>query len=153
MKHDRCGGYGWTLLTCFILLGVALTAYGADADKEKPWSIRVGKHDQHTRVVFDMDQAVSYEIVPQGVEGKNLRVVFMEGGLAAEEYILLVDTGIVSRIHVKPQGKQTFAEILLTKAAKVKEHFRLDDPYRVIVDVTQDGKLKKAATKAAVKKP
>ncbi|WP_089718084.1 hypothetical protein [Candidatus Entotheonella palauensis] len=123
MKHGGYGGYGWMLLTCCILLGFALTAYSAD--EEKPWSIRVGEHDQHTRVVFDMEQAVSYEIVPQGVEGKNLRVVFMEGGLASEEYILLVDTGIVSRIHIKPQEKQTFAEILLTKAATVKEHFRL----------------------------
>ncbi|PON11964.1 hypothetical protein C2W62_42085 [Candidatus Entotheonella serta] len=136
---------------CFILLGMTLTAYSAD--EETPWSIRVGEHDQYTRVVFDMDQSVSYKIVPQGVEGKNLRVIFQDEGLASEEYILLVDTGIVSRIHVKPQAKQTFAEILLTKAAKVKEHFRLDDPYRVIIDVSQAKKLKKAATKASVKKP
>lgn len=151
MKHHGYGGYGWTLLTCVILLSFALMAYGAD--EEKPWSIRVGEHDQHTRVVFDMDQTVSYEIVPQGAEGKNLRVVFMESRLASEEYILLVDTGIVSRIHVKPQGKQTLAEIMLMKAAKVKEHFRLDDPYCVIIDVTQDHKFKKASTNAAVKKP
>ena len=151
MKCGRYDCYGWTLLTCFILLGFALMAYGAD-DK-KLWSIRVGEHDQYTRVVFDMDQSVPYEIVPQGAEGKNLRVVFMKGELAAEEFILLVDTGIVSRIHVKPQAGQTFAEILLTKTAKVKEHFRLDGPSRVIIDVSQAEQLKKAATKAAVKKP
>jgi hypothetical protein len=151
MKYDHDGCYGWPLLTCCILLGLALTAYSA-AD-EKPWSIRVGEHGQYTRVVFDMHQFVSYEIVPQGAEGKNLRVVFLDETLADEEYILLVDTGIVSRIHVKPQGKQTFAEIMLTQAAKVKAHFRLDDPYRVIIDVSQAGKLNHAATKAAVQTP
>lgn len=151
MKQDRCGCHGWRRLIGFILLGFALTAHGAD--NGQPWSIRVGEHDQFTRVVFDMEQVVPYEIIPQGTEGKNLRVVFLEGGLAAEEYILLVDRGIVNRIHVKPQEQQTFAEIMLIKAAKVKDHFRLNDPYRVIIDVSQAGKRKKAATNAAVKKP
>lgn len=151
MQYDRYSCYGWTLLMSIMLLGFALTIYAAD--EEKPWSIRVGEHDQYTRVVFDLDQSVAYEIVPQGVEGKNLRVIFKDGALASEEYILLIDKGIVSRIHIKPQAEKTFAEILLTKAAKVKEHFRLDSPYRVIIDVAQAGKLKKGATKAAVKKP
>ena len=140
MQHDRYRCDGWALLVYFIVLGVALTAYGAD--DEKPWSIRVGEHHQYTRVVFDMDQSVPYKIVPQGVEGKNLRVVFMNGGLASEEYILLVDKGIVNRIHIKPQAEQTLAEIMLTKSAEVKEHFHLDDPYRVIIDVSQAGKHK-----------
>jgi hypothetical protein len=134
-----------------MLLGGALTVWGAD--DEKPWSIRVGEHHQYTRVVFDMHQSVPYEIVPQGTEGKNLRVVFMNGGLASEEYILLVDKGLVSRIHIKPQTERTLAEIVLTRAAKVKEHFRLDDPDRIIIDVAQDGKHQKSATNAAVKKP
>ena len=59
----------------------------------------------------------------------------------------------MSRIHIKPQAELTFAEIMLTKTAKVKEHFRLDDPYRVIIDVLQAGKHKKASTNAAVEKP
>jgi hypothetical protein len=150
MQHDRYRRDGWTLLVCFILWGVALAAYGAD--DEKPWSIRVGDHNQYTRVVFDMDQSVPYQIVPQGAEGKNLRVVFMNGELASEEYILLVDKGIVSRIHIKPKAGQTFAEIMLTKSAEVKEHFHLDDPYRVIIDVSQAAKHKQAATDAAVEK-
>ena len=76
MRKADCGGYGWVLIMCFILLGMTLTAYSAD--EETPWSIRVGEHDQYTRVVFDMDQSVSYKIVPQGVEGKNLRVIFQK---------------------------------------------------------------------------
>ncbi len=147
--HDH--RYGWTLLIVVVLLGFASMTYSAD--EESPWSIRVGEHEQYTRVVFDMEQSVSYEIVPQGVEGKNLRVIFQDGKLASEEYILLVDTGIVSRIHVKPKARQTFAEISLTKAAMVKGHFRLEDPYRVIIDVSQAKKLKKAATQAKGKKP
>lgn len=151
MTQDDYRRGGCPLWVCLILLGVAVTAYGAD--DQKPWSIRVGEHHQYTRVVFDMDQSVPYEIVPQGAEGKNLRVVFMNGELASEEYILLVDQGIVSRIYIKPQTERTLAEIMLTKAAKVKEHFRLDNPYRIVIDVSQDGKRQKSATNAAVEKP
>lgn len=146
MQHHRYRLDKLICLTSFILLHMAITVYGADDDNLR--SIRVGEHHRYTRVVFDMDQSVPYEIVAQGIEGKNLRVVFKEGGLASEEYILLVDTGIVSRIHIKPQAEQTFAEIMLTKAAKVKEHFRLDDPDRVIIDVSQAEKSRKAAPKS-----
>ncbi len=142
---------GWFVLSYLLLLGFALTTYGAD--ENKPWSIRVGEHGKYTRVVFDMEQSVAYEVVPQGKDGKHLRVVFNAGALASEEYILLIDTGIVNRIHVKPDTEKTFAEILLTQPAEVKEHFRLDGPHRVIVDVVQTRNMKKSAEKAAVKKP
>ncbi len=151
MTYNHCWVKGWLVLSCLILLSVALPVHSAD--EQKPWSIRVGEHEQYTRVVFDLDQSVSYDVVPQGNEGKNLRVVFNAGTLASEEYILLIDTGIVSRIHVKPDSEKTFAEILLTKPAKVKEHFRLDGPHRVIIDVAQAGKAKQAVEKAAAKKP
>jgi hypothetical protein len=77
----------------------------------------------------------------------------MKGGLTSEEYILLIDKGLVSRIHVKPQEEKTFAEIMLKKAVEVKEHFRLNEPDRVIIDVSQTEKHDKAAAKGAVKKP
>jgi outer membrane protein len=99
------------------------------------WSVRVDTYTTHTRVVFHLPEVAPYRIVPSGSQATTIGVTFLRGDMSPDRQTIPVHKGLVQEVHIVSTASDTAAEIRLTQPAAVQDHFTLDAPPRIVIDI------------------
>ena len=118
----------WTL-RCLLLLLWMLPALAAELQ-----GIRWFEHDDHTRVVFDLDARVAYQV--ERVSAREVEVLLDGSVTHRTGDRLRIGSGVVVRAEAGGRrGGQTLWTLTCTGVGKVR-HFGLDEsPFRIVIDV------------------
>jgi N-acetylmuramoyl-L-alanine amidase len=131
-SHPKLLVFRWVLAACLALAAPAGAAAGADVV-----NVRLGVHDDHTRVVLDLSGSARYRIEPQTdaerivimIEGAGTRLV---GGVPAGR-------GLLKTARLEPDTGGTRMILELSKPAHVARSQSLiasgDAPARIFVDL------------------
>ncbi len=101
------------------------------------YSVRVGNHGKFSRVVFEFNNDTPYEIIPQKDRFK-ITVEFDKLAPSPTHAAYWVSDPIVKKVSFIDTPTKIKTEITLKKASIVKEHFRLNAPPRIVLDITHD---------------
>ncbi len=130
------------------MLGVLVFASSAMA--AEIMEVRVGRHAQFTRVVFELDRAVGYRIErTDPASGVEELVISFEAS-SIPRRIQLSKSHIV-QVEVEPSGTRSVARIRLAKSGLRLKEMILTSPPRIVLDILSDQKA--APPVAAVVKP
>ncbi|MBW2271943.1 MAG: hypothetical protein JRG96_01630 [Deltaproteobacteria bacterium] len=129
-----------------IALSAALPAWSASVVE-----VRVGRHAEFTRVVFELDAPAGYSLQRHApAPGISELVVSLDAGATAQE----IKTGkaMITGVEISPRNsKRSVAHIRLTQdGLRVKEMI-LASPPRIVLDVLGPAKPKAAVTPASSK--
>ena len=136
---------GVVALCC--LLGSLVLASGATAAEIV--EVRVGRHPEFTRVVFELDRAAGYRI--ERSETAAELVVSVEAASIPRR----IESGkaLIEQVRVEPSGPRSVARVRLAKPGLRLKEMILANPPRIVLDVLSDEKPKPAVAKAAKPKP
>jgi len=130
-----------------VALLVALPAAAAD----RILDVRVGRHDEFTRIVFELDGSATHQVEQK--PGAQELVVRLGATSAARE--ILSNSDIVQSVRLEPKGGETIARVVLrTSRVRVSE-LTLESPPRLVLDVRpgEPGPAVAQATKPAAPAP
>ncbi len=139
-----------------IALGLALVlALGASvALAAEIVEVRVGRHPEFTRVVFELDRPAGYRIErSQPAPGVSELVVSLEASSMAQR--IRSSRTLIQHVEVEPSGRRTRARIRLAREGLKLKEMILSSPPRIVLDVLSDAPPTRVAAKpkAAAAKP
>ena len=117
-------------LRCVTYLLVAAAALWApSAWAAQVLDVRVGHHADYTRVVFELDAFVGYQIEQHGSD----LVVALDAGAEATE--IKPSKGLIEAIEVAPAGRSSVVHIQLDKGGLKLKEMTLANPPRIVIDI------------------
>jgi hypothetical protein len=120
----------WVLL--FLLLYWVWLSQGEGTNQLQ--RVRFGFHGAFSRVVFDLQAYSTYQVV-RGQEAFTIVVEFAPLALPSHPSYRARDP-LIREVRLFPTPTSVRGEIRLKKPGTVHRHFFLDDPPRIVVDVT-----------------
>jgi hypothetical protein len=130
----RPGGWQrvWTLCAVFGLLVVALPATAAELVE-----VRVGRHPEFTRVVFELDRAAGYRI-ERTDPSLDMQELVVSLQATSNPHHIESSKSLIEQVDVQPDGSRSIARIRLsTEGLRLKEMI-LTNPARIVLDVMHD---------------
>ena len=141
--EHRVGALWWTLALVLGSMVVASTAMAAEIVE-----VRVGRHAEFTRIVFELDRAAGYRIERASPSpGVSELVVSLEA-TSIPRRIQSTKT-LIEQVEVEPTGGRSVARIRLTKSGLKLKEMILASPPRIVLDVLSDAPVVKTAAKPA----
>ena len=145
----RTARRGWSL---WLLIAVWIGASSAMAAEVV--QVRVGKHADFTRVVFELDRAAGYRIERKDTgSGPGELIVSLQAGSPARK--IRSKKSLISEVKVEPAGTKSTARIQLRQANLPLKEMILTNPPRIVLDILADGrgasKVAAAAKRSAAK--
>lgn len=115
-----------------LALGVAVLATAAPAVAAgRILDVRIGRHDEFTRIVFELDAQATHQIEQKA--GATELVIKLGAGSPARE--ILSNSDVVQSVRLEPRGGETYARVVLrTSRVRVSE-LTLESPPRLVIDV------------------
>src|SRR5690606_34930960 len=96
------------------LVALALVAAPlAAASAAKLSQVRVGTHENHTRIVLELDEAASYRLAPPGADGSQLQVRLDAQSTARQ---VTSKSPLVKAVRVEPSPRGATISVDLTQA-------------------------------------
>ena len=126
----RKGRAGSFCLTLALWIG-ASTAMAAEVVE-----IRVGRHAEFTRVVFELDRAAGYRIERQASAAGPELVVSLEASSAPRR--IESGKGLIEKVELVPSGSRSVARIALARDGLALKEMILANPPRIVLDVLMD---------------
>jgi hypothetical protein len=130
-------------LAAAALVWVAAGAAGPALAAGRIVDVRVGRHDEFTRIVFELDSPASHQVEQKN--GASELVVRVGAGSGARE--ILTNSEIVRSVRLEPKGAETIAHLSLRSPQVRFSELTLESPPRLVIDV------RSAAGEAPVAKP
>jgi hypothetical protein len=132
------------------LLAVVLAAPALAA---RVIDVRVGRHPEFTRVVFELDDRAGYRVVRKASEsgGEDL-LVYLDAASSGEK-TLGGDRAVLERLEVKPREAGTAARIRLNREGLLVKEMILARPPRIVLDVVHPAAMIEAARAKAAPAP
>jgi hypothetical protein len=127
-----------------VLLGFVWSAAVASASNLE--DVRVGPHDEYTRVVLQTDERASYSL------NQSAGVVTLELQASSTPKAVTAKSQQLSWVRVEPMGASSRVRIELKGPARVKQMV-LVEPHRIVLDVYADPKAASAALPVAQPQP
>lgn len=93
--------------------------------------VRVGRHDEFTRIVFELDGATAHR-VEQPPGGQEL-IVRLGAGSPPRE--ILTNSDVVQAVRLEPKGGETIAHLVLRSSRVRVSELTLESPPRLVIDV------------------
>ncbi len=143
----RSPGVGRGAGALCLLLGVLVFASSAMAAEIV--EVRVGRHAEFTRVVFELDRAAGYRIERANPSSDVAELVVSLEATSIPRRIQS-SRSLITQVEVEPAGKRSVARIRLSKQGLRLKEMILASPPRIVLDVLSDVPPVKAA--AAAKK-
>lgn len=118
------------------LLALALGAAPAVADAAHLSQVRVGTHEDHTRIVLELDGEASYRLAPPGAGGSQLQIQ-LEADSAARH--VASKSPLVKSVRVEPSQNGSTISVDLTRSNVEVSEMVLANPPRIVLDLKQAG--------------
>jgi hypothetical protein len=114
------------------LLVAALPAMAAEIIE-----VRVGKHPEFTRVVFELDRAAGYRIERSDPSSESAGLVV---SLEATSAPMVIDSSksLIEQVAIEPAGSRSVARVRLSKGGLRLKEMILTNPPRIVLDVLND---------------
>ena len=144
----RGSGYrrgAWTWLCLVGLLAGTSQAWAAEVVE-----VRVGRHPDFTRIVFELDRAAGYRIERSDPSAKNSElIVSLEAGSIPRR--IQSSKSFIEQVVVEPNGARSVARIRLARGGLKLKEMILASPPRIVLDVIseQDVATRVSATRTA----
>ncbi len=145
LRSPGGGRRAWALCVAFGLLVVAWPTLAAEIV-----DVRVGRHPDFTRVVFELDRAVGYRIErADSSRGVSELVVSLEAVSSAER----IDSpkSLIQQVRLEPVGARSVARVRLVKGGLRIKEMILNNPPRIVLDVLNDVPATKVAARKSSK--
>jgi len=129
--------------SAFALLGLA-----APAGAVRVTDVRVGQHDDYTRIVFDLDAPAGYRL-ERNEAGKSAEVL-VRFDAGAQPKVVRSLSKLVEEVRLESRPEGAVAHIVLRSRDVRLVDQALSGPSRVVIDVRRGGGESAAAAKAPV---
>jgi hypothetical protein len=108
--------------------------------------VRVGRHAEFTRVVFELDRAAGYRIERASPSaGVSELVVSLEATSIPRR--VRSSKSLIEQVDVEPAGGRSVARVRLSKSGLKLKEMILANPPRIVLDVLSDEPVVKTAAK------
>ncbi len=125
-----------------LLFGPFLTrGYGENLLQQ----VRFGYHGDFSRVVFDLQKHTTYQVLAQSTPSTVL-VEFEDLSLPSSLSVYQSRDPLIRAVRFVHTAEKTRGEIELKQPGRVKKHFRMDGPPRIVVDIFQEPSPKEEAS-------
>jgi hypothetical protein len=122
-----------------------LFAFTATARAAEVVEVRVGRHPDFTRVVFELDRAAGYRIERSDPSSKNAElIVSLDAGSIPRR--IQSSKSFIEQVVVEPSGSRSIARIRLAKGGLKLKEMILASPPRIVLDVISESGIVTAAT-------
>lgn len=123
------------------LVAIAVPAWAAEVVE-----VRVGRHPDFTRVVFELDRAAGYRIERSDPASKTSElIVSLEAGSIPRR--IQSSKSFIEQVVVEPSGSRSIARIRLAKSGLKLKEMILASPPRIVLDVISEDATSTAASK------
>ena len=118
------------------LFALAIGAAPGSAGAAKLSQVRVGTHESHTRIVFELDAAASYRLAPPSA-GNPVLQIQLDADSAARH--VASKSPLVKAVRVQPKQRGSTVFVDLTKDDVEVSEMILSSPPRIVLDVRPAG--------------
>jgi len=125
------------MLTCRVALLVLLVPgllAVARAQVHPLRQVRFGQHQTYSRIVLDLRQRVPYRVV-QGAAPDKIRLEFPGMRQLPSQVVWQSENSLIRTVRFVAGASNVRAELSLQRPGRLRRHFRLDAPHRVVVDI------------------
>lgn len=131
-RGSRCGrGVGLGLLL------IGLLAAAAPIRAAEVVEVRVGRHPEFTRVVFELDRAAGYRIERSDPNAKTSELIIsLEAGSIPRR--IQSSKSLIETVVVEPNGPRSIARIRLARGGLRLKEMILASPPRIVLDVISE---------------
>ncbi|HEB89162.1 MAG TPA: hypothetical protein ENI85_06295 [Deltaproteobacteria bacterium] len=143
----RSPGAGRGVGALCLLLGALVLASNAMAAEIV--EVRVGRHAEFTRIVFELDRAAGYRIERANPSSDVSELVVSLEATSIPRRIQS-SRSLIKQVEVEPAGRRSIARIRLSKKGLRLKEMILASPPRIVLDVLSDSPAKPAQRAAAV---
>jgi hypothetical protein len=148
----RGGGTLCLMVGLLVCASSAITAVTAEAAEIV--EVRIGRHAEFTRVVFELDRAAGYRIERSDPKSDVAELVISFEASSIPRR-LKSSKSLIAQVEVEPSGRRSIARIRLSKNGLKLKEMILASPPRIVLDFLSDKKaaplVAKTVAKTAVK--
>lgn len=131
-RDSGCGRRGSIGLLVFGLLAGVSPTWAAEVVE-----VRVGRHPEFTRVVFELDRSAGYRIERSDPSSKESElIVSLEAGSIPRR--IQSTKSFIEQVVVEPNGTRSVARIRLARGGLRLKEMILASPPRIVLDVIDD---------------
>jgi len=120
------------------LIALALVAAPVAARAAQLSQVRVGTHEDHTRIVLELDAATSYRLSPPGAAGSQLQIQLDAESIARH---VTSKSPLVKSVSVEPSQRGSTISVSLSKPGVEVSEMVLTDPPRIVLDLKPAGSM------------
>jgi hypothetical protein len=120
------------------LIALALVAAPVAAGAARLSQVRVGTHEDHTRIVLELDENASYRLSPPGAGSARIQIQ-LDADSAARH--VASKSPLVKAVRVEPSQRGSTISVDLTKGDVEVSEMVLANPPRIVLDVKPAGSL------------
>lgn len=131
----RSPGSGRRVGILCLVLGLLVSAWPAFAAEIV--DVRVGKHPEFTRVVFELDRAAGYRI-ERTDPSKAAQALVVSLEASSSQRSLTAGKSLIEGVDIEPMGSRSVARVRLTKGGLRLKEMILTNPPRIVLDVLND---------------
>jgi hypothetical protein len=129
-----------------LMLGLLVCASSAMAAEIV--EVRVGRHAEFTRVVFELDRAAGYRI-ERSDPASNVEELVISLEATSIPRRIQSSKSLIVQVEVEPSGSRSIARIRLAKDGLRLKEMILASPPRIVLDVLSDKKVTPSVAKIA----
>jgi type II secretory pathway component PulJ len=129
-----------------LMLGLLVCASSAMA--AEIMEVRVGRHAEFTRVVFELDRAAGYRI-ERSDPTSNVEELVISIEASSIPRRIQSSKSLIVQVEIEPSGSRSIARIRLTKDGLRLKEMILASPPRIVLDVFSDRKVTPSVAKIA----
>jgi len=136
------------MLGLLVFASSAITA--AKAEAAEILKVRIGRHAEFTRVVFELDRSAGYRIERADPSSDVAELVISFEATSIPRRIES-SKSLITQVEVRPSGTRSVARIRLAKDGLRLKEMILASPPRIVIDVLSDQKAAPAVARAKAK--
>jgi hypothetical protein len=149
LRGGGAGGRDGALWSA-LLLTIGLMVCASTAMAAEIVEVRVGRHAEFTRIVFELDRAAGYRIERASPSpGVSELVVSLDATSIPRR--IQSSKSLVEQVEIEPAGGRSIARVRLTRDGLKLKEMILASPPRIVLDVLSDKPIAQATPKAAPK--
>ncbi|MFP6640222.1 MAG: hypothetical protein VCC04_08265, partial [Myxococcota bacterium] len=126
---------------------LAVSAAGA-ATASEIVDLRIGAHEEFTRVVFELDRPTGYRIERASPKPGVSELVISIDATSIPRNVQ-AQNALISRVKITPRGKGALAEIRLARDGLRLKEMILSSPPRIVLDILSSPSAKKSTSRTA----
>ncbi len=147
--NPRRRGVGWFALEFAALVWLSIVAASV-ASASKITDLRIGAHDDFTRVVFELDRPTGYRIERASPTAGVWELVVSLDATSLPRKVQS-QKGLIGLVLITPEGSGSVARIQLKQDGLSLKEMILANPPRIVLDVLSPTRATAMAAKAAPK--